>query len=63
MSRTTSYSEDRDMADTLAKYIVIDVDAGRILNYVAVNFNPEDVFDPDVLRDWALANDFVEKEE
>jgi hypothetical protein len=34
-----------------------------VLDYIAENFNPEDVFDPDVLRDWALANDFVEKEE
>ncbi len=72
MARATRYWEDEALAGELMNLIgdnitvevtALTVDASRVLDYIAENFNPEDVFDPDVLRDWALANDFVEKEE
>jgi hypothetical protein len=45
-----------DIAD-----VTIDISNESILNYVAENFNPIDVFGPEALCKWAEENDFVER--
>ena len=40
----------------------IDVDDDEIIDYIASNKRPEDVFSEAELREWALDNGFVEEE-
>lgn len=40
----------------------INVDDDEIIDYIAQNKRPEDVFSTDELRAWALDNGFVEEE-
>jgi hypothetical protein len=57
--RTTTQQEDKDFIQAL--------DFGALLeqaaDYIAENFPPEDVYEERQLRNWALDNGFVEKEE
>lgn len=62
MVRKTSYSEDCNFNQMLSENIIIDFDAGIVLKYIADNFEPEDVFDAEVLANWALDNGYEEKE-
>mgnify|MGYP007049672806 CR=1 FL=1 len=39
----------------------VEVDDDEIIDYVGRNMRPEDVFDDDQLREWALYNGFVEE--
>ena len=39
----------------------VEVDGDEIRDYVGKNMYPEDVFDDDQLREWALDNGFVEE--
>jgi hypothetical protein len=62
MSRPTRISED----EALAKFLVVavkvsevTVDARDILEYVAENFDPEDVFDTEALEAWAEHNGYT----
>lgn len=41
----------------------IDVDDDEIRDYVGRNMRPEDVFDDDQLRAWALDNGFIEEDD
>ena len=57
--RATTTHEDREFASAL--------DFGSLLEqaaeYIADNFPPEDVYPVQKLRDWAVDNGFVEKDE
>ena len=57
--RITTQKEDRDFAQAL--------DFGTLLeqaaDYIAENFPPEDVYPVQELRDWAIDNGWVEKED
>ena len=57
--RSTTQKEDRDFAQAL--------DFGTLLeqaaDYIAENFPPEDVYPVQKLRDWAIDNGWVEKED
>ena len=48
--RITSAFEDKEFGQEFL---------GQILAYIADNFEPEDVFDEDVLRQWAKDNGYV----
>ena len=57
--RATTTHEDREFSSAF--------DFGNLLEqaaeYIAENFPPEDVYTVNQLRDWALDNGFVEKDE
>lgn len=55
MSRT-SYQEDSSFVKALAD--VMNVDASFVLDWVAENFEPEDVFEYSALTAWAEAAGF-----
>lgn len=67
MARRTSYSEDSDLAAMLdntlsVNSVTVSIDAGEVLAYIADNFDPEDVFDEEVLVRWAEDNGYVKGE-
>jgi len=41
----------------------VEVDDDEIRDYVGKNMYPEDVFDDDQLRTWALDNGFIEEDD
>jgi hypothetical protein len=54
--RTNSY-EDTSLANYIGE--IMDVDAGKILDYVSGHFDPDDVFGYGDLEDWARKNGFI----
>jgi hypothetical protein len=59
MNHTTTPSQDRDFKSTLINELG---GAEWVLDWVEQEFNPEDVFNFEMLKTWALENGFVEKE-
>lgn len=62
MAKSTTHREDLDMATEILNRISIEdisIDAGYILEFVNENYVPEEVFDEDKLREWAIDHDFV----
>jgi len=67
----TTGRQDKDIADLLTdnlqytlsdRYIEVKpVDMGFLIDYIDREFNPEDVFSENSLRDWAFRNGFVEE--
>ena len=60
MRNTTSNEDDEflESMDLVPKTLL-----ERAAEYIAGNFPPEDVYEEQQLRDWAIDNGFVEKEE
>ncbi len=58
MRRTTS-NEDKDFISAMISSVLLE----QAAEYIADNFDPEDVYREDKLRAWALDNGFVEKED
>ena len=65
MARTTTSKEDAEMASELNDLLDITfaIDAGKVLDFVRVNYRPEDVFDDGALEIWAKENDYVLSQE
>ena len=57
--RRTSASEDWDFIAAMISSTLLE----QAAEYIADNFDPEDVYREDKLRAWALDNGFVEKED
>jgi len=58
MRRTTS-NEDQDFLRAMVSETLLE----QAAEYIADNFEPEDVYPKQKLRDWAIDNGFVEKSE
>jgi hypothetical protein len=58
MRRTTT-NEDADFIKAMISQTLLEEAA----DYIADNFEPDDVFPEQKLRDWAVDNGFVEKED
>ena len=56
--RTTSSSEDQDFVNAMISETLLE----QAAEYIADNFDPEEVYPEQKLRDWAIDNGFVEKE-
>jgi hypothetical protein len=56
--RKTTSKEDEDFIKEMLSSTLLEL-AGE---YIAENFPPEDVYTENQLRDWALDNGFVERE-
>jgi hypothetical protein len=48
--------------DECGAYLITDYFMENIMDFVKMTFMPEEVFDEDDLKDWALNNGFVEEE-
>ena len=59
--RTTTSTEDDDFLEKLD--LVPQALLERAAEYIAENFPPEDVYEEQQLRDWAIENGFEEKEQ
>ena len=57
--RTTSGSEDQDFVKSVISETLLE----QAAEYIADNFPPEDVYPVQKLRDWAIDNGWVEKED
>lgn len=57
--RSTTLNEDADFIKAMISKTLLEEAA----DYIAGNFKPEDVYPEQKLRDWAIDNGFVEKEE
>ena len=57
--RMTTTNEDKDFISAMISKTLLEEAA----DYIADNFDPEDVFPEDKLRVWAFDNGFVEKSE
>jgi len=55
----TTGEQDREFIKMLGENI--SVDASYVLDWVADNFAPEEIFDEETLRQWALDSGFVEE--
>jgi len=69
----TTGRQDKSIVDFLSGFLMYSVTAYReiivecgdtqpLLDYIGGEFNPEDVFSENSLRDWAFRNGFVEGE-
>ena len=58
MRRTTS-AEDQDFLKAMVSETLLE----QAAEYIADNFEPEDIYSEQKLRDWAIDNGFVEKSE
>ena len=57
MRRTTS-NEDKDFISAMISSVLLE----QAADYIADNFESEDVYPAEKLRDWALDNGFVKEE-
>jgi len=55
MTRTEAHEDKSFLADVIGKYFLEDV-----IKWISVNLSPEQVFEEDNLRMWAISNDFIE---
>jgi hypothetical protein len=55
MSYGTSSSEDRRFSEFIGEYISLE----GVLQYISMNFTPEQVFENKQLEEWARDNNFV----
>lgn len=60
MMRTTS-REDGEFESLIKERIDLG-DASWVLDWIAENFEPEDVYSRDNLANWAIENGFIEEE-
>lgn len=63
--RSTSVAQDKSLAGLIQDdaTITIEMDATKVLEWVADNFEPDEVFDDDKLAKWAADNYDCEPEE
>ena len=54
MARNTTADEDQGFAEALAQECDLNVDLSKVFEYINANFDPEDVFDEDRLREWGF---------
>jgi hypothetical protein len=59
MKRTTTTREDEDFVSAMDLKHLLE----RAAEYIAGNFDPEDIYPEEKLREWALDNGFVKSEE
>lgn len=57
MARNTTSLEDQEFANFLFSEVVTEADLGMVTQYVANTIDPEDVYDEDVLIQWARGKD------
>jgi len=62
MAKRTTGPEDKSCAEMLISSLDLQIDATLVLEWVAGNFDPEDVFDEDQLSSWAEDNGFEKSE-
>lgn len=71
MQHGTSGSQDKSMSSELKEMVSFEfsngeskfsIDASDMLDFVEMQYEPEDVFSEDELGEWALANGFVKEE-
>ena len=58
----TTARQDKEFLDLILGDLFRGFDAVVVLEWVAHNFSPEDVFDETDLNDWAERNNYVKKE-
>lgn len=60
--RSTSIAQDKSLAVLIqdSATIAIDMDATSVLEWVAGNFEPDEVFDDEALARWAAGKGYVE---
>jgi len=62
MPLKTSFTQDRELGAELMGLITLNVDAGRVVEFIGSNYAPEEVFDADQLAAWAAENNYVKTE-
>ena len=55
----TTYRQDADFRDALKRNVGFDTDAVWVLEWIAANFDPEEVFDVGDLEEWADRNGWL----
>ena len=60
MVKQTTLAQDSEFT-TLLLGSIIDFDAALALEWVRDNFDPQDIFEDDILREWAASNGFIEE--
>ena len=58
----TSSREDRDFGSEMSSHLDFSGLLPDAITWIQDNMTPDQVFNQDVLNDWAEANDFVKKE-
>jgi hypothetical protein len=60
MAVKTTGSQDKNFAEEFASRVVGGADYSWVLEWIEENYEPDDIFEHEVLKEWALDNGFEE---